>query len=193
MRAAEFGCLPLNGRLVAPGVRAEQIGIARDAVVVGLAAEGIGVDGEIAAGGIEQRGAVEAVVDGRSRRRASRSSTQPDGLRWAPAALVISAVGAGRPRVAAGRKRIGDAVVGRAHHAADRLRAVAQGGRSADHLDLVGGQRIDRARNGPRPGPRRRSPPMPFSTMPTRLTSRPRMIGRLDAPGAKLDPVMPGL
>src|SRR5215510_7536027 len=29
--------------------------------------------------------------------------------------------------------------------------------------------------------------------MPTRLTSRPRTIGRLDAPGAKLDPVTPGL
>src|SRR3954471_24317862 len=29
--------------------------------------------------------------------------------------------------------------------------------------------------------------------MPTRLTSRPRMIGRDDAPGAKLEPVMPGL
>src|SRR6266481_8392495 len=28
--------------------------------------------------------------------------------------------------------------------------------------------------------------------MPTRLTSRPRMIGRDDAPGAKLEPVMPG-
>src|SRR5215470_2593587 len=36
-------------------------------------------------------------------------------------------------------------------------------------------------------------PPMPFSVMPTRLTSRPRTIGRLDAPGAKLDPVTPGL
>src|SRR5215468_5793231 len=29
--------------------------------------------------------------------------------------------------------------------------------------------------------------------MPTRLTSSPRMIGRLEAPGAKLEPVMPGL
>ena len=33
---------------------------------------------------------------------------------------------------------------------------------------------------------------MPSSWMRTRLTSSPRMIGRLDAPGAKLDPVMPG-
>jgi len=43
--------------------------------------------------------------------------------------------------------------------------------------------------------PRSEAPPAatPFSTMPTRLTSRPRMIGRLDAPGAKLEPVMPGL
>src|SRR5882724_6446594 len=29
--------------------------------------------------------------------------------------------------------------------------------------------------------------------MPTRLTSSPRMIGRDEAPGAKLEPVMPGL
>jgi hypothetical protein len=36
-------------------------------------------------------------------------------------------------------------------------------------------------------------PPTPFSTMPTRLTSRPRTTGRLDAPGAKLEPVIPGL
>src|SRR4051794_22772048 len=34
---------------------------------------------------------------------------------------------------------------------------------------------------------------MPLSIMPTRLASRPRMIGRLEAPGAKLEPVMPGL
>src|SRR5947207_6810280 len=33
---------------------------------------------------------------------------------------------------------------------------------------------------------------MPFSAMPTRLTSRPRTIGRLDAPGANDEPVMPG-
>ena len=33
---------------------------------------------------------------------------------------------------------------------------------------------------------------MPSSWIRTRLTSSPRMIGRLDAPGAKLDPVMPG-
>src|SRR6476620_689857 len=29
--------------------------------------------------------------------------------------------------------------------------------------------------------------------MPTRLTSSPRLIGRLAAPGAKVEPVMPGL
>ena len=39
---------------------------------------------------------------------------------------------------------VGNAVVGGADHAADRLRAVAQRRRSADHFDLVGGQRIDR-------------------------------------------------
>jgi len=35
--------------------------------------------------------------------------------------------------------------------------------------------------------------PTPFSWMRTRFTSSPRMIGRLDAPGAKLEPVIPGL
>src|SRR4051812_46784693 len=35
-------------------------------------------------------------------------------------------------------------------------------------------------------------PPTPFSTIPTLLVSSPRMIGRLEAPGAKLDPVIPG-
>src|SRR5262249_26983013 len=34
---------------------------------------------------------------------------------------------------------------------------------------------------------------MPSLTIPTRLASSPRMIGRLDAPGAKLEPVTPGL
>ena len=41
-------------------------------------------------------------------------------------------------------QRVGNPVVGRAHDAADRLRAIAQRRRPADHLDLVRGQRIDR-------------------------------------------------
>jgi hypothetical protein len=43
--------------------------------------------------------------------------------------------------------------------------------------------------------PRSEAPPalLPFSRIPTRLTSRPRMIGLLDAPGAKVEPVIPGL
>jgi hypothetical protein len=56
-----------------------------------------------------------------------------------------------------------------------------------------GWSKADRwARSGPRRD-RTPPPPTPFSTIPTRLVSRPRMIGRLDAPGAKLEPVMPGL
>ena len=65
MRADEFGCRPLNGR-----AGLEQVRIARDAVVVGPAAERVGVDRDIAGGGIEQHAAFEAVVDGR--RRAAR-------------------------------------------------------------------------------------------------------------------------
>ena len=74
---------------------------------------------EIAGAGIEQHRAVEAFV-GRGRR--------------APE------LGADPARRDHGR----DAVVGRLHHAADRLRTEAQGGRPADDLDLVGGERIDR-------------------------------------------------
>ena len=40
-----------------------QIGIGRDAVVAGLAAEGIGMDGDIAAAGIEQHAAFDAAID----------------------------------------------------------------------------------------------------------------------------------
>ena len=46
---------------------------------------------------------------------------------------------------------VGNTIVGRLHHAADRLRTEAQGGRPADHLDLVGGRADRPARNGPRP------------------------------------------
>ena len=42
------------------------------------------------------------------------------------------------------RDHAGNSVVGRLHHAADRLRAETQGGRPADDLDLVGDERVDR-------------------------------------------------
>jgi hypothetical protein len=44
----------------------------------------------------------------------------------------------------AGGQGLGDTVVGRADDAADRRRAVAQGGRAADDFDLIGCQGIDR-------------------------------------------------
>src|SRR5262249_57422624 len=51
---------------------------------------------------------------------------------------------AGGGRSWTARQRLGNAVVGRADDAADRLRAVAQGRGAADHLDLIGRERIDR-------------------------------------------------
>src|SRR5260370_31272854 len=49
-------------------VRGKEIRVSRNAVIVGPAPEGIGMHGEMAGAGIEQRGAFEAVVDGRCRR-----------------------------------------------------------------------------------------------------------------------------
>ena len=46
--------------------------------------------------------------------------------------------------VAAKRQRVRNTIVRRADDATDRLRAVAQGRRSPDHLDLVGRERHDR-------------------------------------------------
>ncbi len=100
-------------------VGGNEIRITWDAVIARRAAIGVGVEGEIAGAGVEQHPAFEAVVD-----RGGGAS----GLQAEPAR----------------RDRLGNAVVGRAHDAADRLRTPAQGGRAAHHLDLVGRQRIDR-------------------------------------------------
>ena len=91
----------------------------RHAVVLRCAAEDVGVQREIAGAAIEQHRAVEAIVD-----RCGRTAE----------------LGADPAR----RNHGWNAVVGRLHHAADRLRAEAQGGRPADDLDLVAGERIDR-------------------------------------------------
>ena len=67
-RVDEFGCRPLKppagSRTAARRIGRDQIGIARHAVVARAAAKGIGMEGEIAAAGVEQR----AAFDGRCRR-----------------------------------------------------------------------------------------------------------------------------
>ena len=57
----------------------DEIGIARHAVIVGPAAEGVGVEGEVAGAGIEQHAALAAVVDARHGAPALRPLVQP---RW---------------------------------------------------------------------------------------------------------------
>ena len=55
---AELGCRAVHRpRLV------EQIGIAGNRIVAGLAAKGVGMDGKIAAAGIEQNAAFDAAID----------------------------------------------------------------------------------------------------------------------------------
>ena len=101
------------------GVGREKIGVARNEIVAGMSAVEVGMHGEIAGAGVEQGAAFETTVD-RGR----------------------GALELGLP--AAGRRREGNAVVGRFHHAADRLRAVAQRLRPAEDLDLLDRERIDR-------------------------------------------------
>ena len=84
-----------------------------------MAAVEVGMHGEIAGAGIEQGAAFETAVD-RGR----------------------GALELGLP--AAHRRGEGNAVVGGLHHAADRLRAVAQRLRAAEDLDLLDRERIDR-------------------------------------------------
>ena len=122
----EFGCVPLNGR----GSGSEQVGVARHAIVVAPC------------GRRRRHGS-------RNCRRRHRAARRLQGRcrRWCRAAQfrLAQVRCACQPRIVRQRRnRVRDAVVGGADHAADRLRAVAQRRRSADHLDLVGGQRIDR-------------------------------------------------
>ena len=65
--AADRSAVGLRGRVRLPAVHrprlVEQIGVAGNGVVAGLAAIGIGVDGKIAATGIEQNAAFDAAID----------------------------------------------------------------------------------------------------------------------------------
>jgi hypothetical protein len=97
----------------------KKIGIARDEIIVALAAVDVGVEGEVARARVDQRAALGAPVD--------RGGGAED-LRL-PAAR---------------RRQEGNAVVGRLHDAADRLRAVAQRVRAAKDLHLLNRQRIER-------------------------------------------------
>ena len=99
------------------------------------------MDGEVAGAGVEDHRAVEPVVD-RGDGAARLVSHARSGHAAGPSALT------GNPELRSAlrraRQRIGNAVVGGVDHAADRLRAPAQGRRSAHHLDPVGRQRIER-------------------------------------------------
>ena len=123
-------------------VARRQIGIARDAVVVGAPAERVGMEGEIAGAGIEDDGAIEAVVDAGEGAAHLVLQARP-GHGGGPDRLHGHAVAA-RLRLRRAGQRVGDPVVGRVDHAADRLRAPAQRRRAAHHLDPFGRQRIER-------------------------------------------------
>ena len=121
------------------GIGRESIGIVGHAIVVGFAAECIGVDRKITAAGIEQRSAIDAVVDGGCGASRLERDARPrlgGGRRLRKS----------RNRRRYARQRRWNAVVGRLDNTADRLRPEAQGGGPADHLDLIGRQRIDRDR-----------------------------------------------
>ena len=112
-------------------IGSDEIGIRLHAVIVGTAAKGVGVECEVAGAGIEQHSALATVVDAR------HGGSRLD-------ARAVSLIqGAKRTERAAGQ-RVGNPVVGRTDDAADRLRAIAQCRRPADHLDLIRRQRVDR-------------------------------------------------
>ena len=68
IRAADRRAIALRGGIRLPPVEwlggVKEIGIARDAVVSGLAAIGVGVERVVAASGIDQDGAIHAAIDG---------------------------------------------------------------------------------------------------------------------------------
>ena len=125
-------------------VARRQIRIARDAVVVGVPAERVGMEGEVAGTGIEDDGAIEAAVD--TGEGAAHLVLQAwSSHRGRTGGLHGHSVAA-RLRLRRAGQRIGDPVVGRVDDAADRLRAPAQRSRTAHHLDPFRCQRIDRDR-----------------------------------------------
>jgi hypothetical protein len=97
----------------------KEIRIARDEIIVPATPIDIGVEREVARAGIEQRAAFGAAVD---RCRGALELRLP----------------------AARRRGEGNAIVGRFHDPADRLRAVAQRLWAAKDLDLLDRQRIER-------------------------------------------------
>ncbi len=119
----------------------EQIGIAGNAVIAGLAAIGVGMNREIAAAGIEQDAAFDAAID-RADGRAGLDGDARGRLRIRQRRLDRQPVALERRRRAGGQG-LRDAVVGGADDAADRGRAVAQGRGPAHDFDLVGGEGID--------------------------------------------------
>ena len=125
VRAADGGALAVERRVrLSPvhhrcRVGRKQIGIARNAVIVGAAAEDVGVDRRIARAGVEQQTGFPAIVDR----------------------------GPGCPQLgcdAARRRSGGNAIVDRFDDAADRLRAEAQRRRAAEDLRPLDRQGIDR-------------------------------------------------
>ena len=143
--AADRGAVPLRCRIRLMAADRPcgvvQIRIARNVIVRGLAAVDVGVEGKIAAAGVEQNAAFDAAID-RAERAARLRGDARRGLCGGKRRLGRHAVALERRR--ARGQRVGNAIVGRAHHAADRGRAVAQRGGPAHHLNLVGRERIDR-------------------------------------------------
>ena len=99
------------------------------------------MDRDVVAGGIEQHRTFAPEIDARQRRARLKAGA---GIRCRKLRrLGVVAVGLDRRHCAA-RQCFGNAVVAGADHAADRLRSVAQRRRSANDLDLIGRERIDR-------------------------------------------------
>src|SRR5262249_36658791 len=124
-------------------IRWEEIRIARNAIVVCAASERVSMHRDIAGATIEQHGAFDPIIDalhGRARLDVETARY----VRGGGNSFVDGGGRAGGGRSWTARQRLGNAVVGRADDAADRLRAVAQGRGAADHLDLIGREWIDR-------------------------------------------------
>src|SRR4030095_13016603 len=91
--------------------------------------------------GVEQKSAVDAIVDtgyGAARLGAPAACLVGDGGRC------LDDNGARGSLVRAAGQRLGNAIVLRSDDAANRCRSVAERCGSADDLDLVGAQRVDR-------------------------------------------------
>ena len=121
--------------------RVEQIRIARNIVVAGLAAVGVGMNRKIAAAGVEQNGTFDATIDRIDRgTRLGRHAARRFGI--CQRGLHRKPIGLKRRR-GAGRQCVRNAIVAGADHAADRCGPVAQGCGSTNDFDLVCRNRID--------------------------------------------------